>query len=52
MVKEYTCACGWTARADTKEELLEKIREHAKNTHPSIPYEESNVQRFIVDVEE
>ena len=52
MVKEYTCACGWQARAKTKVELLKKIREHAEKVHPEIPFNESNIERFIIDVNE
>lgn len=52
MLKHYSCACGWEATEDTLEELLEKIKKHAEKEHPGIPFNESNIRRFIQDVEE
>jgi len=52
MVKEYTCACGWQAKEKTNDKLLKKIREHAEKVHPDIPFNESNIERFIIDVNE
>jgi predicted small metal-binding protein len=38
MAKTYTCRdvgvdCDWTVRGETEEEVMSKIREHARTTH-------------------
>ncbi len=38
MTKSFTCSdagvnCNWSASANNDEELLSKIKEHAKDTH-------------------
>lgn len=45
----YSCACGWYAEAETVEALIEKIRKHAIEKHPSIKFDESKVMRFIYE---
>jgi predicted small metal-binding protein len=49
MTKHYYCACGWKTKSETREELLHKIRKHAEEEHPNIPYDESKIFRFIRD---
>ena len=41
MAKSISCAdagsdCGWTATAETEEELLDKVAEHAKIDHKDL----------------
>lgn len=38
MAKTYTCRdvgvdCDWTVRGETEEEVMQKIRDHARATH-------------------
>lgn len=46
-MKHYSCACGWEAEAETVEALIEKIRKHAEEKHPSIKFDETKIMRFI-----
>jgi predicted small metal-binding protein len=46
-MKHYSCACGWDAEAETFEVLIDKIRKHAKEKHPSIKIDETQTMRFI-----
>jgi predicted small metal-binding protein len=36
MAKRITCECGFVARADTDEEVVEQIREHMRADHPEL----------------
>ncbi|MDH3677101.1 MAG: DUF1059 domain-containing protein [Nitrosopumilus sp.] len=41
MTKSISCAdvgsdCGWSATADTEEDLLSKVAEHAKEKHQGL----------------
>lgn len=33
MAKVINCPCGWTARAETDDELVEQVQKHAKEVH-------------------
>ena len=57
MAKSITCSdvgvdCGWSATADTEEELMKKIVEHAKeHGHDQVPPEMvDKVKAAIKDV--
>ncbi len=36
MAKQITCECGFVARADTDDHVVEKIREHMRSDHPEL----------------
>lgn len=41
MTKSISCAdtgsdCGWSASAETEEQVLEKVAQHAKDKHPDL----------------
>ena len=36
MAKQITCECGFVARADTDDEVVERIREHMRSDHPEL----------------
>jgi predicted small metal-binding protein len=36
MAKQITCECGFVARADTEEEVVEQIRDHMRSDHPEL----------------
>ena len=36
MAKLINCECGFVARGDTDDEVLEKIRAHLKQDHPQM----------------
>jgi predicted small metal-binding protein len=41
MTKSISCAdsgadCNWTASAETEEQLMEKVAQHAKTDHPGM----------------
>lgn len=33
MAKVINCPCGWTAKADTDDELVRQVTQHAKEVH-------------------
>lgn len=33
MAKVINCPCGWTARADTDDDLVTQVQKHAKEVH-------------------
>ncbi len=36
MTKQITCECGFVARAETDDEVVEKIRAHMRSDHPEL----------------
>lgn len=36
MAKQITCECGFAARADTDDEVVEQIRGHMRSDHPDL----------------
>ena len=51
MAKSISCAdagkdCGWSASAETEEELLEKIADHVKEEHKDIELTAENVSNI------
>ena len=36
MAKLINCECGFVARGDTDDEVIEKIRAHMKQDHPKL----------------
>lgn len=36
MSKQITCECGFIARADGEDEVVEQIREHMRTDHPDL----------------
>ena len=58
MAKSISCSdagkdCGWSATAQTEEELMEKVTEHVKTDHKEIeltPENVSNIKSLIKEV--
>ena len=51
MAKSISCAdagkdCGWSASAETEEELLEKVADHVKAEHKDIELTAENVSNI------
>lgn len=38
--KSITCPCGWSITAETDEELIAKVQQHAKDVHGQNPTKE------------
>jgi predicted small metal-binding protein len=36
MAKQITCECGYVARADSDDEVVEQIRQHIRSDHPEL----------------
>jgi len=36
MSKQITCECGFVARADSDDAVVEQIREHMRSDHPEL----------------
>jgi predicted small metal-binding protein len=36
MAKQITCECGFIARADSDDEVMQQIREHMRSDHPEL----------------
>jgi predicted small metal-binding protein len=36
MAKQITCECGYVARADSEDEVVEQIRQHMRSDHPEL----------------
>ena len=36
MAKQINCECGYVARGDSDEEVVERIREHMRTDHPEL----------------
>jgi predicted small metal-binding protein len=36
MAKQITCECGFIARADSDDQVVEEIREHMRSDHPEL----------------
>jgi predicted small metal-binding protein len=36
MAKQITCECGFLARADSDDEVVEQIRQHMQSDHPEL----------------
>jgi predicted small metal-binding protein len=36
MAKQITCECGYVARAETDDEVVEQIRGHMRSDHPEL----------------
>ncbi len=48
MAKSISCAdagkeCGWSATAETEEELMQKVSEHVQTDHKEIELNEENI---------
>ncbi|MHA7647962.1 DUF1059 domain-containing protein [Nitrosopumilus sp. S4] len=58
MTKSISCAdagkdCGWSATANTEDELLSKVAEHVKADHKEIELNEentSNIKSLIKEI--
>jgi len=58
MTKSIACAdagmdCSWTATAETEDEIMTKVGEHAKETHPDMevtPELAAKVKSLIKDI--
>jgi predicted small metal-binding protein len=46
-VLEIDCNCGWSGRAETRDELLEVIKKHVVRDHPEEPRDESLLRAVI-----
>jgi predicted small metal-binding protein len=44
---EIDCNCGWSGRAETKAELLERCKEHVGADHPDEPRDETMLRAMI-----
>ena len=36
MAKQITCECGYVARADSDDDVVEQIRQHMRSDHPEL----------------
>jgi predicted small metal-binding protein len=36
MAEQITCECGYVARADSDDEVVEQIRRHVRSDHPEL----------------
>ena len=36
MAKQINCECGYVARGDTDDEVVQRIREHMRTDHPEL----------------
>jgi predicted small metal-binding protein len=36
MAKQINCECGYVARGDNDEEVVQRIREHMRTDHPEL----------------
>lgn len=36
MAKQITCECGFVARADSDDDVVEQIRAHMRSDHPEL----------------
>jgi predicted small metal-binding protein len=43
MAKQITCECGFVARADSDDKVVEQIREHMRSDHPELREKVSRV---------
>ncbi len=48
MAKSISCAdagkeCGWSATAETEDELMQKVSEHVQTDHKEIELNEENI---------
>ena len=58
MAKSISCAdagkdCGWSATADTEDELMQKVAEHVQADHKDLELNEENtakVKSLIKDI--
>ena len=58
MGKSISCAdagktCGWSASAETEDELMQKVTEHVKEDHKEIeltPENIANIKTLIKDI--
>jgi predicted small metal-binding protein len=37
MKKTLNCPCGWSASADTDDDLVKQVQQHAKEAHDQTP---------------
>ena len=44
---EIDCNCGWSGRAETRDELLEVVKEHVNADHPEEPRDEPILRAVI-----
>lgn len=57
MAKKFACGdiisgCGWSATAESEEELFSKISEHAKNDHNMSSITEDTIQKVKSKIQE
>ena len=50
MAKSISCAdagkdCGWSATADTEDELMQKVAEHVQADHKDLELNEENIAK-------
>jgi predicted small metal-binding protein len=36
MAKQINCECGYVARGETEDEVIERIRDHMRTDHPEL----------------
>ena len=36
MAKQINCECGYVARGDTEDDVMERIRDHMRTDHPGL----------------
>jgi predicted small metal-binding protein len=44
---ELRCNCGWTTRAENRDELLEEAKAHIGVLHPDEPRDETTLRAMI-----
>lgn len=44
---EIDCNCGWSGRGETRDELLERVKEHVAAVHPDEPRDETMLRAMI-----
>ena len=57
MAKSISCAdvgadCSWSASADTEEQLMEKVAQHAKEGHPELEITPEQVEKIKSHIKE
>jgi predicted small metal-binding protein len=51
MAKQITCECGFIARGDSDDAVVEEIRGHMRTDHPEL-YEEVSPDDLVAWIEE
>jgi len=57
MAKSISCAdvgadCSWSASAETEEELMKKVADHAKKDHPGLEITPEHVSKIKSHIKE